>query len=59
MIKLYLDISDETCMNERTKHTNCGLHVNFWNILLMLFCFMMKKDCFKHKFYSDLRSPLN
>ena len=31
------------------KHVNCKLHVNFWNFLLMSFCFMMKKDRFKEK----------
>ena len=44
-------------MNEHKKHVNCGLHVNFWNFLLMLFCFMLKNDNFKQKFFG-LRSPL-
>ena len=49
MIKLCLDVSDVTHTNKHTKHANCGLHVNFWNFLLMPFCFMMKKDHFKQR----------
>ena len=57
MIKLYHDVSDVIHMNEHKKHVNCGLHVIFWNFLLMLFCFMMKNDNFKQKFFGH-RSPL-
>ena len=49
MINLYLDVSGGIHANEYTKHANRGLHVNFWNFLLMPFSFMMKKDNFKHK----------
>ena len=41
MVKLHLDVSNVIHVNEHTKH---GLHVNFWNYLLMPFYFMIKKD---------------
>ena len=49
MINFYLDVSDTLHANERTKQSNCLLHINIWNFLLMLLCFMMKKDHFKQK----------
>ena len=49
MIELYLNVSDIMNANSHTKHANCGLRVNFWNFLLMYFCFMMEKDHFKQK----------
>ena len=49
MIKLYLNLSGVIHANKHTKYANCGLHVNFCNFLLMLFCFMMKKDHLKQK----------
>ena len=49
MIKLCLYVSDVIHANEQTKYANCGLHVNFWNFLLMSFCSVMKKDHFKQK----------
>ena len=58
MINLYLNVSDIMHANEHKKHANCGLHVNFWNFLLMLFCFMTKKDHFKDHLKNHLRSPL-
>ena len=58
MINLYLNLSDIMHTNEHKKHANCGLHVNFWNFLLMLFCFMMKKDHFKDHLKNHFRSPL-
>ena len=51
MIKLYLDVIDVLHGNEHTKQANCGWHVNFLNFLLMPFCFMIKKDHFKQKFF--------
>ena len=33
--------------NEHTKYAICGTHVSFWSLLLMSFCFLMKKDHFK------------
>ena len=38
IIKLYFDVSDVMQGNEHTKHANCGLHVNFWNFLLIPLC---------------------
>ena len=40
---------------------NCGLHVNFWRLRLMPFCFMVRKDHFKQSksYYFNLRSPLS
>ena len=58
MIKLCLYISDVIHANEQTKYANCGLHVNFWNFLLMSFCSVMKKDHFSKNCYVGLRSPL-
>ena len=42
IVKLYLNASDVIHANEYKKHANDGLHVNFWKLLLMSFCFMMK-----------------
>ena len=41
-------------MNEHKYYANCGLHVNVWNISLMLLCFMIKRDQFsiKNKFFN-------
>ena len=36
-------------VNKHTNYTNCGLHVNFWNFLLIPFCIMMINDHFKQK----------
>ena len=46
-IKLYLSVSYAIHANKHMQYANCGLHVNFWNFLLMPFCFMMKKDHFE------------
>ena len=35
MIKLYLEVSDVIHAKKHTKYANCGLHVNFWNFLLV------------------------
>ena len=47
MIKLYLDAGDAIHANKHTKYANCGSPVKVW--IIMLFCFMMKKDHFKQK----------
>ena len=49
MIKLYLNISVVIQTNQHTKHANCDLNVNFWDFLLMSFCFLVKKDHFKQE----------
>ena len=49
MIILHLDVGHVIQANEHTNYPNKGLHVNFWNLLLMAFCFMMKKIHFKQK----------
>ena len=49
MVKLYLNVSEIRHANEHKSYANCGLHVNFLNVLLISFCFMMKKDHFKQK----------
>ena len=48
--KLCLNISDIIHANEHTWCVNCGFHGNLWYFLLMLLCFMTKKDHFKQKF---------
>ena len=58
MINFYLDVSDTVHANERTKQGNCLLHVNIWNFLLMLFCFMMKKDHLSKSCYFGLSSRM-
>ena len=30
-------------------YANCGLPLNFWNLLLMSFCFIIEKGQFKTK----------
>ena len=64
MIKLYLHASDVINTIGHTYNANDGLHVNFWKCWLMLFCFMIKKDCFKQKFlllpqfsFNDRKGP--
>lgn len=42
IVKLHLNVSDVIHANEYTEHANDGLHVDFWKLLLMSFCFMMK-----------------
>ena len=49
IIKLYLNVNDVIHANEQTKYANCSLHKNFWNFLLMSFCFMIKRNYFKQK----------
>ena len=44
--KLYLNLNDVMLANEHTIYAKCGLHLNFRNFLLILFCFAMKKDPF-------------
>ena len=39
--------SDIIHPNEHAKHANCGLHINFCNLWLILFYFLMKKDDYK------------
>ena len=65
MIKLYLDMSDVS-YTRINKHN--GLHVNFRKFLLILFCFMMKKDHFNQnlllwpqipfKFYKRIKTAV-
>ena len=58
MIYLYLEVSDVIRKNEHIKYANCCLPVNFWNILLMPFCFMMEKDHFEQKLFFWPQVPL-
>ena len=57
MIKLYLDVNDAVHANEHTKHSNHGLHVNIRDFLLLIFCFMMKKNHFKQKLLLSNQVP--
>ena len=56
MIILYIEISDVIHANEHTKHVNCGLHEN---VLLISFCFMMKRDYLKQKLLIWRQVPSN
>ena len=58
IIKLCLSVSDVFHDNQRLQHANSGLHVSFWNLWVMSFCFMMKKDIWNKSYYFNLRSPL-
>ena len=49
MIKLYLDVCDFIHVNKHRNYANWGLYLKVSNILLMSFCFMVKKDLFKPK----------
>ena len=49
MIKLGLDESDMIHANGHTYFANCGFHVNFWKFLMMMCCFMIRKDYFEQK----------
>ena len=51
MIKLFFLISDvirtdDTKLYKHTNHANNDLHRKFSNVLLILFCFMIKMDLF-------------
>lgn len=54
MIKLFFLISDvirtdDTKLYKHTNHANNDLHRKFSNVLLILFCFMIKMDLFQAK----------
>ena len=59
MIKQCFDFSDVISVNEHTFNANCGLHVNFWKILLSSFCFVTEKDHFKQKLLLWPQFPFN
>ena len=45
----FATFNDVIRLNEHTSFANFGFHINFWNFLLISFCFVMKKDSFKQK----------
>ena len=57
MIILHLDVGHVIQANEHTNYPNIGLHVNFWNLLLMAFCFMIEKDSFQAKVVTLVSGP--
>ena len=56
-VDLYLNVSDVIHANEHTKH-DCGLHVNFWNFLLIPYCFRVRRIILGKSCYFGLRPPL-
>ena len=47
MIRWYLDVTDVFPENKYTQYVNCGLHVNFWNVLVNNILFYDKKSMIK------------
>ena len=57
-LKLCLDVGDVFHDNQHLQLANSGLHVSFWNLWVISFCFMMKKDIWNKSCYFNLRSLL-